>query len=901
MKKKRKIKFSNVFAMLCAAVLLLTLFTVPAFAEGSTPSETIQNETVASGDQEAGMVPEGSSEAEPGFEAASEGAESSEEVLSEGVGEVLVAEEYTLTESVSNRAMLAASSNAQAFYSVEDLGEGDMIFYTYIDGVYVPAYCIDHGIPNPHGQTYSLNSATNNKLGYIMRNGYPSNKWGLSWQEAQFLTQSAVFGAVGVDLFGISNNLHSPYWIWNHTWGDGYYEEGDYIANYGHFQYALNLLSNANSHASSSDAAFVNVWTPNESGYQRMVTPVLNGSLKLQKSVSNGTGAIVISKTTSGSASDKDKEFTFKLVIKNASGQVQTGSYSYTGSKRGTISGNEGTVKLKHGQSITVSGIPAGYSFTVTETADSLFTTDPANRTRSGTIPAVGTSSDSFTFKVTFSDGGTYSYSGSKSGSLQSGKTLTLKGGQSVTFSGIPQGVTYRVDETAANGYTSSSSGASGTISAGDTKTASFSNTYQPANQNAAFQNTRKTTNALVTKTTSSRTATAQLAGNPMYSQDYSGAKFKVEVLDANTGSVTSSEVYTTDSSGSFTVSNLLVGDKLRITETQAPKGYVLPSSENRVKTITLAESGNTVTFQDKPTFSTAGIEATKACDLDLDVKVKGAVFKVEYFASLDLAHLGDAVRTWYFQTDANGKWDYAASTPLSSGDYRSAERYQDAAGAYALPIGTVRIIEVEAPAGYKRNETEIYKQITQETNKEAVSKWLDNASGTVTFESEKSFIETDEELVVSVWKVDAGILRESGEDRFVPHAKLELVDLETEEAVYSWDSGTGPEVIKNTLLLGHSYKIHEKSAPAGYKLAEDITFSIDQKGVITIDSPSWAETDVTEEGYTVIKMEDVKKVKMPVAGQSGIFWYLFGGGMAVLVSASALLILKRKGRLYEK
>lgn len=55
--------------------------------------------------------------------------------------------------------------------------------------------------------------------------------------------------------------------------------------------------------------------------------------------------------------------------------------------------------------------------------------------------------------------------------------TITLRGGQSKTISGIPSGTKYAVEETDANGYKlADSSGTTGIISAGTTKTASFTN-----------------------------------------------------------------------------------------------------------------------------------------------------------------------------------------------------------------------------------------------------------------------------------------------------------------------------------------------------------------------------------------------------------------------------------------
>ena len=86
--------------------------------------------------------------------------------------------------------------------------------------------------------------------------------------------------------------------------------------------------------------------------------------------------------------------------------------------------------------------------------------------------------SDEFSFTVTLS--GSSIPSGEKTYgdvTFNDGKaTFTLKDGQSVSIKGVPSGTRYTVVETDAKGYDSSSTGATGTIAANSTKTASFVN-----------------------------------------------------------------------------------------------------------------------------------------------------------------------------------------------------------------------------------------------------------------------------------------------------------------------------------------------------------------------------------------------------------------------------------------
>ena len=182
--------------------------------------------------------------------------------------------DYYPAEQASLAKREVKGNTSQPFYSVQGLGDDDVLYYTYINGVETPAYCIDHGKQNPNGEYYQYSESTNNMLGYILRHGYPNTTWGLSAQEAQFLTQAAVFGACGVPLYAVADGQHAPYWIWNHIWGDETYTEGDSVSDTGHFQNAVDLLENARNNATEEDAHFVNYWNPTSGTLQRMITPV---------------------------------------------------------------------------------------------------------------------------------------------------------------------------------------------------------------------------------------------------------------------------------------------------------------------------------------------------------------------------------------------------------------------------------------------------------------------------------------------------------------------------------------------------------------------------------------------------------------------------------------------------
>ena len=207
---------------------------------------------------------------------------------------------------------------------------------------------------------------------------------------------------------------------------------------------------------------------------------------------------LTINKVVTGADGDQNKYFTFKVELFDKNGSVLTGTFTYTGSKTGTITSGD-TITLKHGESITITGLPVGTKYKVTEieanTDDYVTTSENAEGAilESGNIVnfinhkeiprseltinkvVTGTDGDQtkdFTFKVELFDKngsvltGTFTYTGSKTGTIKSGDTITLKHGESITITGLPVGTKYKVTEIEANtnGYVTTSENAEGVI-----------------------------------------------------------------------------------------------------------------------------------------------------------------------------------------------------------------------------------------------------------------------------------------------------------------------------------------------------------------------------------------------------------------------------------------------------
>ncbi len=106
-------------------------------------------------------------------------------------------------------------------------------------------------------------------------------------------------------------------------------------------------------------------------------------------------GSLKISKTVTGRGGDRTKDFTFNIILRDGNGTALRDSYPYTGKGSGTVRSGD-TVTLKDGESVVISGLPAGTTYTVTEVEanrDGYTTTASGNQ---GVIVANTTAAASF-------------------------------------------------------------------------------------------------------------------------------------------------------------------------------------------------------------------------------------------------------------------------------------------------------------------------------------------------------------------------------------------------------------------------------------------------------------------------------------------------------------------------
>lgn len=199
----------------------------------------------------------------------------------------------------------------------------------------------------------------------------------------------------------------------------------------------------------------------------------------------------------------------------------------------------------------------------------------------------------------------------------------------------------------------------------------------------------------------------SQLSGNAMYS--LAGAEYNV-IVD---GEVV--ETLVTNAEGKATsAKSYPIGTSGTLVEITAPAGFLLDSTPVE---FTIPASGDyVVEVSDDPTFDPATQSFQKTDSQTGTAQggatFAGAIFRWDYYDNTDWS--GDPVRTWYFVTDENGAYAYRPESLDSNSE--SSELYVDANGVPNLPLGSLKVTETAAPAGYDLMPV-LYATITQKSN----------------------------------------------------------------------------------------------------------------------------------------------------------------------------------------
>lgn len=325
-------------------------------------------------------------------------------------------------------------------------------------------------------------------------------------------------------------------------------------------------------------------------------------------------------------------------------------------------------------------------------------------------------------------------------GSRLSRGVYTTGSDGTVTIKDVPPGSYELVEETAPDGYQKSDKPLSIRVETSQTskvkKTYKFENTPKPKEQ-GVMKIYKKSANEELTN------------NNSCYSLE--GAKFQIFTDKACTkpakNSSDSNMYITTDKKGigyygdsTRNVTASLI-ESYYVKEIEAPKGYALNDGVFQFKkTDETSENGYPIyafTCEDEPINDPVGIVLQKRNAVTGEKENQGlenAVFEIKYYSqeidkdydvdtskdeakpNIDEANLK---RTWYIKTDSDGYTILTNDTNyfIDDSKYNSDDLYSDG-GSITIPIGTIVIKEVEAPAGYKISDMVFYRRITEEIAK---------------------------------------------------------------------------------------------------------------------------------------------------------------------------------------
>lgn len=248
----------------------------------------------------------------------------------------------------------------------------------------------------------------------------------------------------------------------------------------------------------------------------------------------------------------------------------------------------------------------------------------------------------------------------------------------------------------------------------------------------------------------------------------------------------------TTDASGDASIDNLSLG-KYRIEEVTAPVGYVL-NEEAKEITLAYADDHTEVVYEDvifanERTKTQLSLVKTNSSN---GIPVAGATYGVY--------NVEDIV-------DENGEILVEANSLV---DKLITDEEGKATSTADLPLGNYYVKEIEAAPGYLVDENEYPVDFTYQDQMVAViTRELEVKETPMIVEVSKTDITTGKELV---------------------GATLEIVD-ENGETYAAWKTDGKPYQL-NAIPAGN-YTLKETAAPYGYKIANEVDFTVEETGEI--------------------------------------------------------------------
>ena len=238
------------------------------------------------------------------------------------------------------------------------------------------------------------------------------------------------------------------------------------------------------------------------------------------------------------------------------------------------------------------------------------------------------------------------------------------------------------------------------------------------------------------------------------------------------------------------------------------------------------AFADSTVTLKEMPTDDPDLIKIVKESD-GKTITDGTAIFKVEFFPNDNWS--GSPARTWYYKTIngytlLNDESYYVASGAFGTSD----PLYKNDLGLPTIPLGTIRITEIQAPEGYLKSDFKLEGKVTQpSTGADGEFKWTTQADGTIRYEQDTAFV--NNKPIKGNLKI---IKKDAYEEIFLSGAGFRILDGDGNTVAEGYTDRNG-EVTFENLLYGKDYKYQEFKPPMGFKPDDTLyPFEITENGV---------------------------------------------------------------------
>lgn len=351
------------------------------------------------------------------------------------------------------------------------------------------------------------------------------------------------------------------------------------------------------------------------------------------------------------------------------------------------------------------------------------------------------------------------------------------------------------------------------------------------------------------------------------HAMSLSNATFKLEGRFAGDAVGTSRvQEVTSDENGTINISAQLVsGETYKLTETDAPDGYEL---NNVTLSFTVNENGTIAVDGNMPDGYT--VEQGNVTIVAADTPIVVDFLKKDLGDTTTLAG-GEFKLSGTFVNDKTHETSQQEITFTASENGFSFVNMNHDGATYSLVAGnTYTIEEITAPDGYELMDP--FSFTVKDNGTIAAAEGSETATT-----GQEGFVISDSGGTVALTAHDTPIevklVKVSGE-KYLSGAVFELYEGSSATStpignpVTTGDDGS---VALSDLVAGKTYTLHEVTAPQGYELLSDVSFTVSNKGDISLVNEVAGYSVATEGGIATITADDTpieaKLVKVDASG----------------------------------